>query len=178
MMRFAIVSIFAATICFAADVSSTAASVTFHKDVESILQKNCQSCHRPGQIAPMSFLSYDSVRPWAKAIKNAVASKKMPPWFADEGKHAFSNQRKLTQAEIETLSAWADGGAPEGNPKDAPAPRVFTDLEVAKRFLEDFGLSAAGSDAQGRDAFETLNGARLSVAGVDHPSLPAAFVTP
>jgi mono/diheme cytochrome c family protein len=121
LMRFAIVSIFAATICFAADVSSTAASVTFHKDVESILQKNCQSCHRPGQIAPMSFLSYDSVRPWARAMKAAVLSRKMPPWFADPKYGHFSNDRALKQKDIDTIAAWVDGGAKEGDAKDAPA---------------------------------------------------------
>src|SRR5208337_944000 len=60
-----------------------ASSVTFNKDVLPILQKNCQTCHRPGQIAPMSFLTYKETRPWAKAMKAAVASRKMPPWFAD-----------------------------------------------------------------------------------------------
>ena len=63
--------------------SSAAAPVTFHKDVLPILQKNCQSCHRPGKIAPMSFLTYEGTRPWAKAMKAAVATRKMPPWFAD-----------------------------------------------------------------------------------------------
>ena len=127
-----------------------AQSVTFHKDVLPVLQKNCQTCHRPGEVAPMPFLTYEQTRPWAKAIKNAVASKKMPPWFADEGKHAFSNQRKLTQAEIETLSAWADGGAPEGNPKDAPAPRVFTDgwnikPDIIVEMPKPFQLPATGT---------------------------------
>src|SRR4029078_13652965 len=96
--------------------------VTFHKDVLPILQKNCQSCHRPGQIAPMSFLSYESTRPWAKAMKTAVATRKMPPWFADPQFGHFSNDRSLKSNEIETIAKWADAGAPEGNVKDAPPP--------------------------------------------------------
>jgi hypothetical protein len=96
--------------------------VTFNKEVLPILQKNCQSCHRPGQIGPMSLLSYKDARPWTKAIKAAVLSKKMPPWFADPQYGHFNNDRSLKPAEIETLVAWADGGAVEGDLKDAPAP--------------------------------------------------------
>src|SRR5687768_13136254 len=106
-----------------AQQSSTA--VTFHKDVLPILQKNCQTCHRPGEIAPMSFLSFSETRPYAKAIKAAVIERKMPPWFADPAYGHFANDRTLTDAEIRTLVAWADNGTAEGNPKDAPAPRVF-----------------------------------------------------
>ena len=104
---------------FAADVA--AGPVTFHKDIEPILERNCQSCHRPGQIGPMSLLSYPSARPWAKAMKSAVASRKMPPWFADPRYGHFANDRSLGQADIETIAKWADSGAPEGDPKDAPA---------------------------------------------------------
>src|SRR5579864_1050658 len=95
--------------------------VTFNKDVLPILQKNCQTCHRPGQIAPMSFLTYKEARPWAKAIKTAVALRKMPPWFADPQYGHFSNDRSLKPGEIETIAKWADAGAPEGEAKDAPA---------------------------------------------------------
>ena len=80
-------------------IAALGATPTYHKEVLPILQRECQECHRPGEIGPFSLMSYSEARPWAKAIKNAVASKKMPPWFADEGKHAFSNQRKLSQAE-------------------------------------------------------------------------------
>src|SRR5215475_7267134 len=90
-------------------------SVTFTKDVLPILQKNCQSCHRPGQVAPMSLISYNDARPWAKAIKTAVTLKQMPPWFADAGH--FTNARSLTQHEIATLVKWADTGALEGDTK-------------------------------------------------------------
>ena len=76
-------------------------SVTFYKDVLPVLQKNCQTCHRPGEIAPASFLSYESTRPWAKSIKTAVLTNKMPPWFADPHYGKFSNDRSLSQREIE-----------------------------------------------------------------------------
>src|SRR5690349_9967261 len=102
--------------------AADSSSVTFNKDVMPVLQKNCQSCHRPGQIAPMSFLSYESTRPWAKAMKNAVVTRKMPPWFADPQYGHFGNDRSLKPADIETISKWADSGAPEGNAKDAPPP--------------------------------------------------------
>jgi len=95
-------------------------AVTFNRDVLPILQKNCQSCHRPGQIAPMSFLAYNDTRPWAKAMKSAVITKKMPPWFADPKFGHFANDRSLKAADIDIISRWADGGALEGNPKDAP----------------------------------------------------------
>jgi hypothetical protein len=95
-------------------------AITFHKDVEPILQKNCQGCHRPGQVAPMSFLTYQNVRPWAKAMKTAVALRKMPPWFADAQYGPYLNDRSLKQNEIDVISKWADQGAPEGDTKDAP----------------------------------------------------------
>jgi hypothetical protein len=106
----------------AADTSTSSPAVTFNKDVLPILQRSCQTCHRPGQIAPMSFLSYQSTRPWAKAMKAAVAARKMPPWFADSQVGHFLNDRSLKQSEIDTIAKWADGGAPEGDAKDAPAP--------------------------------------------------------
>jgi len=99
-----------------------APAVTFHRDVLPILQRNCQSCHRPGQVAPMSFLTYQSTRPWAKAMKAAVATRKMPPWFADPQHGPYLNDRSLKPGEIQTIAKWADSGAPEGDSKDAPAP--------------------------------------------------------
>src|SRR5215831_19266088 len=103
----------------AADQSSPA---SFSKDVLPILQKNCQTCHRPGQVAPMSLIGYKETRPWAKAIKAAVTARKMPPWFADPKYGHFTNDRSLKQSDIDTLVKWADTGAPEGDPKDAPDP--------------------------------------------------------
>lgn len=103
------------------------AAVTFHKDVEPILQKRCQGCHRPGEAAPMSLLSYAEARPWAKAIRNAVLQRKMPPWLADPNHGKFANDSSLSRRELETLTAWADAGAPRGDPKDAPSPLQFTE---------------------------------------------------
>jgi len=102
-------------------------AVTFHRDVLPILQNRCQECHRPGEIAPMPFLNYGQTRPWAKAIREAVLLKKMPPWFAEPGYGPFSNDRSLTAKEIETLIRWVDGGAPPGDPKDSPLPRRWAD---------------------------------------------------
>jgi hypothetical protein len=97
-------------------------AVTFYKDVLPVLQKNCQTCHRPGEIAPASFLTYESTRPWAKSIKTAVLTKKMPPWFADPHYGKFSNDRSLPESDIHTLVSWVDAGALAGDPKDAPKP--------------------------------------------------------
>src|SRR6185295_4573882 len=95
--------------------------VTFNKDVLPILQNNCQGCHRPGGVAPMSLVTFENARPWAKAIKTAVVSKKMPPWFADPHVGEFRNAPKLTPAHIKTLVAWADNGAREGDVAGRPA---------------------------------------------------------
>jgi hypothetical protein len=111
-----------ATAAIAADTTTSSPAVTFNKDVLPILQRNCQTCHRPGQVAPMSFLTYQSTRPWAKAMKAAVAARKMPPWFADPQVGHFSNDRSLKQSEIDTIAKWADNGAAEGDAKDAPPP--------------------------------------------------------
>src|ERR1700741_1889287 len=110
----------AASVCLSA-------SPTFYKDVLPVLQKNCQSCHRPGEAAPMPLMTYNEARPWAKAIRQAVLTKKMPPWFADPHYGKFSNDPSLSQAEIDTLTAWVDGGAKEGDPAAAPAPVQFVD---------------------------------------------------
>jgi hypothetical protein len=104
-----------------------ASTITFHKDVEPILQARCQGCHRPGEAAPMPLLTYKDARPWAKAMKEAVLTRKMPPWSADSSVGHFKNDRHLRDAEIDTLAKWADAGAPEGNPKDAPPPLEFTE---------------------------------------------------
>jgi hypothetical protein len=119
--------LFAALFLTATPALAADAPVTFNKDVLPILQKNCQVCHRPGEIGPMSLLNYESARPWARAMKVAVSSKTMPPWFADPRYGHFSNERRLTDAEIGTLVAWADSGAPEGDEKDKPVPVSFRD---------------------------------------------------
>ncbi len=101
--------------------------VTFSKDVAPILQKHCQNCHRPGEVGPMPLETYQQARPWAKAIRQAVVTRKMPPWFADSRYGHFSNDVSLPQAAIDTLAAWVDAGAPEGNPADLPKPVSFAD---------------------------------------------------
>src|SRR5687768_9578805 len=108
---FLIVGMTALTVSMRATTAEESAPVTFNKDVLPILQKDCQTCHRPGEIGPMSFLTYKDARPWAKAIKEAVVSRKMPPWFAEPGHLPFANDRTLSDATIKTLVAWADGGA-------------------------------------------------------------------
>src|SRR6202140_99568 len=97
-------------VAFAAD-----GKVTFHRDVERVLQARCQGCHRPGEAAPMSLLTYSDARPWAKAIKQAVLPRKMPPWSADPQYGHFANERTMSAADINTLASWADNGASEGN---------------------------------------------------------------
>jgi len=110
-----------------AALASAAPAPTFSKDVASILENHCQECHRPGEAAPMSLLNYQQARPWAKAIKAALLSGKMPPWPADPAYGHFSNDRSLSQQDRDTLVAWVDAGAPEGDLKDLPAPRNFVD---------------------------------------------------
>jgi hypothetical protein len=100
---------------------------TFYKDVLPVLQNRCQSCHRPGEAGPMSFLDYKGTRPYAKAIKSAVLLKKMPPWPADPHYSKFENDRHLSDADIKTLTAWADAGAPEGDAQDAPKPVAWVE---------------------------------------------------
>src|SRR5215510_1045166 len=104
----------------AIETKSKAPGVTFTKDVAPIMFKSCAECHRPGQIAPFSVLSYKDVRPWAKSIKEQVANRQMPPWHADPKHGEWKNDRRLSQTELETISAWVDGGAPEGDPKALP----------------------------------------------------------
>ncbi|MGD1095866.1 MAG: cytochrome c [Bryobacteraceae bacterium] len=105
--------------------SASSAPVTFHKDVEPILQNRCQSCHRPGEAAPMSLLTYEQTRPWAKAIRAAVLTGKMPPWHPNPQFGKFSNDLSLAPGEREVLVTWIDSGAREGDPAQAPPPREF-----------------------------------------------------
>jgi hypothetical protein len=96
--------------------------VTFSKDVAPILYENCVSCHRPGEIAPMSLLTYAEARPWARAMRQKVTSRTMPPWFLDRhiGIQSYKNDPSLTDQEIDTIAKWVDAGAPQGNPADMP----------------------------------------------------------
>ena len=101
---------------------------TFTKDVAPIVFNNCASCHRAGEVAPMTLTSYEDVRPWAKVIKNKVVSREMPPWGADPA-HSLKmrNDRSLTQAQIDTIVAWVDGGAPKGSDADLPPMPTFAE---------------------------------------------------
>jgi hypothetical protein len=103
----------------------------FTKDVLPILERSCQNCHRPGQIGPFSMLTYKDTRPWAKAIKQQVVERNMPPWYIDKtvGIQSFKNDISLSKAEIDTIARWVDAGAPEGNLADAPPPRHFDDSD-------------------------------------------------
>ncbi|HTM50563.1 MAG TPA: hypothetical protein VL285_17840 [Bryobacteraceae bacterium] len=107
--------------------SVTAQQVTFYRDVLPILQNRCQECHRQGQMAPMAFSTYQQTRPWAKAIREAVLTRKMPPWFADPCCGKFANDRSLTASERETLAGWVDAGAPQGRESDAPPVKAWTE---------------------------------------------------
>jgi hypothetical protein len=124
---------------------------TFHRDIEPILQNRCQSCHRPGEVAPMPLLNYQQVRPWAKAIRAAVLSGKMPPWSPDPRYGHFSNDLSLRPGEKEKIAAWIDAGAPEGRPSDAPKPREFTEgwnipqPDVVFEMPEPFNVPASGT---------------------------------
>jgi mono/diheme cytochrome c family protein len=101
--------------------------VTFTKDVAPIFFSKCAACHRPGEIAPMSLLTYKDARPWARSIKEKVVNRDMPPWHADPQHGAFKNDRRLSDKEMATIVAWVDGGAAEGNSKDLPPTPRFTD---------------------------------------------------
>jgi peroxiredoxin/mono/diheme cytochrome c family protein len=126
--------------------------VTFHKDVAPILQKNCQTCHRPGEVGPFSLMTYKQAVTWAEDVKEYTATRKMPPWKPTAAEYAFHNDRRLTDAEIKTLAAWVDGGTPEGDPKDAPPPAKFIDgWNLGKPDLiltsgDEFHLGASGPD--------------------------------
>jgi hypothetical protein len=104
---------------------ASADTPTFSKDVAPILFTNCATCHRAGEIGPMPLTSFVEARPWARAIKLAVTSRTMPPWGADPAVGHFANDPRLTQKDLDTITAWADGGAPEGNPRDLPALPAF-----------------------------------------------------
>ena len=105
------------------------AAVTFAKDIVPIFQRSCQVCHRQGEMAPMSLMTYQEVRPWARAIKNRVVAREMPPWHVDKniGIQAFKDDPSLSDEEIAMVSAWVDNGAPLGDPADMPPPVDFPD---------------------------------------------------
>jgi hypothetical protein len=113
--------------------TASAATPTFSRDVAPIVFEHCANCHRPGEIAPMSLLTYEQVRPWAKSIREKVSSGLMPPWHADAPRGTFSNDRRLTDREKDTLIRWVTSGAPQGNPSDLPPAPNFTEgWEIGK----------------------------------------------
>jgi peroxiredoxin len=99
--------------------------ITYAKHVSRILQNNCQECHRPGQIAPMSLLTFDDALAWSETIREVITEGRMPPWYADPRYGKFSNDRRLSKEDKETLLAWLDNGTPRGEDKDLPPPRRF-----------------------------------------------------
>jgi hypothetical protein len=142
----------------ASDAGKTAAertanaAITFSKDVAPIFYKNCVGCHRPNDIGPMSLLTYKESRPWARSIKEKVVTRAMPPWGASPQHGEFTNNPSLSQQEIDTLVAWVDGGAKEGNAKELPAaPNFNATWEIGKPDVvlsmpADYTLAAAGAD--------------------------------
>ena len=140
-----------------AQTSSASDQPTFAKDVAPILQRSCVSCHRAGEMAPMSLQTYEEARPWARSIKARTASHEMPPFHIDKsiGITSFKNDPSLTSDEIATIGRWVDAGAPRGNPADMPAPRQFADTS-AWQFKPDivvkfpaYKVPAAGPDLYG-----------------------------
>lgn len=103
------------------------ATVTYAKDVAPILYASCTECHRPAMSAPMSLMSYDEVRPWARAVKQRVVSREMPPWSADAPHGMFKNDPSLSQQDIDTITAWVDAGAPKGDDRDLPPVPKYVD---------------------------------------------------
>jgi len=138
---------------FSASPETSASTPTFSADVAPILFKNCAGCHRPGEIAPMSLLTYESARPWARSIREQVATGQMPPWHATQPRGTFSNDRRLTDKERDTLIRWVDAGAPQGNPKDLPPQPNFADgWQIGKPDLvlsmpKEFNVPATGEIA-------------------------------
>jgi hypothetical protein len=134
----------------ASDADKNKVSVTFNKDVAPIFYKNCVQCHRPGEIAPMSLLTYKEARPWARSIKEKVVKRDMPPWHADPHFGEFVNDRRLSQKDLDTIAAWVDQGAKEGDAKDLPpAPRFADGWNIGKPdavfyLPEEYAVPATG----------------------------------
>jgi mono/diheme cytochrome c family protein len=110
-----------------ARAAAPARTPTFAKDVAPILYKNCVTCHRPGEVAPMSLISYADVRPWARAINQKISNGVMPPWFADAPRGRFTNDNRLTQEEVATVARWVAAGAPQGDAADMPKLPAFAE---------------------------------------------------
>jgi cytochrome c553 len=133
-------------------VAQTAANreLTFSKDVAPIVFEHCVSCHRPGEVGPFSMFPFSAIRPWARSIKQSVVARRMPPWFAVSAAGDFLHNKELKESDIRTIAAWVDAGAPEGNPKDIPAPPAVADEwrigapDLIVTMAEPFRLPATG----------------------------------
>jgi hypothetical protein len=127
-MRFGRVSAALAVMCALPAIAS-AQTPTFTKDIAPIFQDKCEACHRPDSIAPMSLKTYAEVRPWLKSIQARVADRQMPPWQIDRtvGIQKFKNDRSLSDEQLDTVMKWIAAGAPQGDPKDMPAPKTWPD---------------------------------------------------
>ena len=149
---FASLTLCLAIVGLSAFSAKTKTEMTFTKHIAPIFFKSCAECHRPGEAAPFSVLSYKDVRPWAKSIKEKVLSREMPPWHADPHVGQWANDSRLTQAEIDTITAWVDSGAPEGATKDLPPVPTFTQgwrighPDVVVTMPEPFKVEASGPD--------------------------------
>jgi peroxiredoxin len=125
--------------------------ITFTKQVSRIVNERCAECHHPGTAAPFSLLSYDDVKNWSEMIKETVTQRRMPPWDADPRYGKFKNDLRMTNEEIETLVSWIDNGAPEGDAKDLPEPRVFAEgwtidkPDIVFAMPEEFTIKATGT---------------------------------
>jgi mono/diheme cytochrome c family protein len=131
-----------------------AKEVTFNKDIAPIFFKSCAECHRAGEIAPFSVLSFKDVRPWAKSIREKVVSKEMPPWHADPTHGEWINDRRLSQADIDKIVAWVDGGTKEGNAKDLPPAPKFEDGWAIGKPDETFSIPEQNVPATGVIAYQ------------------------
>ena len=132
-MRFGLSGVLAVAAVGLSVSAAQAATPTYSKDVAPIIYEKCAECHRPGSMAPMSLMTFDDVRPWARAIKQRTSRREMPPWGADPTIGTFKNDPSLSQAQIDTIAAWVDGGAPEGNHADLPpAPQFVEGWSIGK----------------------------------------------
>lgn len=135
---------------FVATPTAALADVTFTKDIAPIFFTHCVECHRPTMFAPMSLMTFEEARPWARAVKQRVVAREMPPWGADPAIGRFKNDPRLSQTEIDTITAWVDAGAPKGNETDLPPRPQFVDgwtignPDVVLTMQEEFKVPASG----------------------------------
>jgi len=155
---FAVAVAMASTV--AAQTAPAASAPTFTKDVAPILFRSCIRCHRPDEIAPMSLLTYNDARPWARAMKERTSKREMPPWFLDKtiGIQKYKNDPSLSDAEIATIARWVDAGAPQGNPADMPQQPKMEEVSAWRIGTPDLIVHypAYKMPATGPDLYGTL----------------------